>query len=38
MHSLEVIKFMNTDAEIAKRAAKARIMNRKRKKVDVANG
>lgn len=29
MHSLEQIKFMNTDAEIAKRAAKARILNRR---------
>lgn len=31
MHSLEVIKFMNTPAEVAKRQALARAMNRRHK-------
>ena len=30
MHSLEQIKFMNTPAEVAKRQALARAMNRKK--------
>ena len=31
MHSLEQIKFMNTPAEVAKRQALARAMNRRHK-------
>ena len=31
MHSLELIKFMNTPAEVAKRQALARAMNRRNK-------
>jgi len=31
MHSLEVIKFMNTPAEVAKRQKLARAMNRRNK-------
>ena len=31
MHSLEQIKFMNTPAEVAKRQALARAMNRRNK-------
>lgn len=30
MHSLEQIKFMNTDAEIARRQKLARLLNRKK--------